>query len=159
MNAALNGTRRALRLGTGLATCVSCIVFAQQAFGQVVLPSVANANGANISTSMTTPVMTVDANGASRAIDWNSFSVGATGVVNFVSPGTTTALTVVNRVIGTSNGIGVPRTVTPSVIDGKITSTPNIAVWLVNPSGITFGAAGSFNGASLVLSTLDIPSM
>ena len=49
MNAALNSTRRALRLGTGLATCASCMVFAQSAFGQaVVMPDVANANGALI---------------------------------------------------------------------------------------------------------------
>lgn len=167
MNAALNGTRRALRLGTGLATCVSCMVFAQTAFGQAVeLPNVANANGAMIGTSLTSPTMTVNADGANRVIDWNTFSIGATGVVDFVSRNTmtnvtdtTTPLTVVNRVIGTSNGLGAPRTFTPSLINGKITSTANIAVWLVNPSGITFGASGAFNGGSLVLSTLDFSGL
>ncbi|OYX60380.1 MAG: hypothetical protein B7Y89_16510, partial [Novosphingobium sp. 32-60-15] len=104
------------------------MVFAQTAFGQAVeLPNVANANGAMIGTSLTSPTMTVNADGANRVIDWNTFSIGATGVVDFVSRNTmtnvtdtTTPLTVVNRVIGTSNGLGAPRTFTPSLINGKI---------------------------------------
>ena len=163
MNAALNGTRRALRLGTGLATCVSCIVFAQSAFGQAIeLPDISTPS-ALVSTAGN--VMTVNADGANRVFEWNTFSVDAGGTVNFISRNnanvldTTTALTVVNRVIGSPGAPGAPRTFTPSVIDGKLTSTPNIAVWLVNPSGIRFGATGAFNGASLALSTLDFPGL
>ncbi len=44
----------------------------------------------------------------------------------------------------------------PSTILGTITATPDVAVWLVNTSGITVGAGGSFNGAALVLSASDI---
>lgn len=151
MNAALNGKRRALRLGTGLATCVSCIVFAQAAFGQA-LPDFAN--GAVAPTTVGT-VMTVDALGANQVINWNTFSIAQGNTVNFVSTnvGVPVPVTVVNRVIGTTS-LGV-TTFTPSQINGTLTAADHVSLWLVNPSGIMFGNSGSFNGGSLVLSTLD----
>ncbi len=158
MNKAINGKRRALRLGTGIATCVSTIVLAHSAFGQS-LPELANAGGANVSTSGNT--MTVDALAADKVINWGTFSVAQNNTVNFVSTdgvggAVATPVTVINRVIG--KDVGGTNTFFPSIIDGRINSTSNIALWLINPSGVMFGPSGSFNGGSLVVSTLDFAS-
>ncbi|MFY7836913.1 MAG: filamentous hemagglutinin N-terminal domain-containing protein, partial [Novosphingobium sp.] len=158
MNNAINGKRRALRLGTGIATCVSSIFLAHTACGQS-LPELANAGGAAVSTAGNT--LTVDALAANRVINWNTFSVDAGNTVNFVSTAAsvtdTTPVTVVNRVIGV-NDAGTQRFF-PSYINGAINSSNggnnNISVWLINPSGITFGPTGAFSGGSLVVSSLD----
>ncbi len=81
-------------------------------------------------------------NGGS-VINWNGFNVGAGKSVTFQ-----TALadaSVLNRVTGPG----------ASQIDGSIAAT-NVSVWLVNPSGITFGSTGAFSGGALVLSTAAI---
>ncbi|NLR73352.1 filamentous hemagglutinin N-terminal domain-containing protein, partial [Novosphingobium sp. ERN07] len=158
MNNAINGKRRALRLGTGIATCVSSIFLAHTAFGQS-LPELANAGGAAVSTAGNT--LTVDALAANRVINWNTFSVDAGNTVNFVSTAAsvtdTTPVTVVNRVIGVD--VSGTQTFFPSYINGAINSSNggnnNISVWLINPSGITFGPTGAFSGGSLVVSSLD----
>ncbi len=155
MNAALNGTRRALRLGTGLATCVSCMVFAQSALAQS-MPELSNAGGASISLGGNT--LSIDALAADRVINWQTFSVASGNTVSFTSTdgignAVATPVTVINRVIG--KDVGGTTTFFPSLINGSITATDNISLWLINPSGVLFGASGAFNGGSLVVSTLD----
>uniref|UniRef100_UPI0025D3AFE8 beta strand repeat-containing protein n=1 Tax=Novosphingobium sp. Chol11 TaxID=1385763 RepID=UPI0025D3AFE8 len=110
------------------------------------LPVVSVNGGATISTAAN--VMTVNLNDANRVVQWTTFNIGNTvgEAVNFTSPNLVTPFAVLNRVV----------TAVPSVINGPITGQSNIGVWLVNPTGITFGGTGSFNGASLVLSTLPI---
>ncbi|OYX95437.1 MAG: hypothetical protein B7Y74_04265, partial [Novosphingobium sp. 35-62-5] len=158
MNNAINGKRRALRLGTGIATCISSVFLAHTAFGQA-LPELANAGGANISTVGNT--LTVDALANNRVINWNTFSVDAGNTVNFVSTAASvtdsTPVTVVNRVIGMD--VMGTQTFFPSYINGSVNASNggsnNISVWLINPSGITFGPTGAFSGGSLVVSSLD----
>ncbi|MDP3550872.1 MAG: filamentous hemagglutinin N-terminal domain-containing protein, partial [Novosphingobium sp.] len=158
MNNAINGKRRALRLGTGIATCISSVFLAHTAFGQA-LPELANAGGANVSTVGNT--LTVDALAANRVINWNTFSVDAGNTVNFVSTAAAvtdaTPITVVNRVIGMD--VSGTQTFFPSYINGAVNASNggnnNISVWLINPSGITFGPTGAFSGGSLVVSSLD----
>ena len=82
-------------------------------------------------------------------LNWGSFNLtdsidGQASTLAFTS--TVGPASVLNRV--TSGSL--------STIQGAITATPDVAVWLVNTSGITVGAGGSFNGAALVLSASDI---
>lgn len=82
--------------------------------------------------------------GSPRAvIDWNSFSVGAGGTVNFVQPSASSAI--LNRVTGAAS----------STIAGEIRG--NGEVFLVNPNGIAITPSGAVRaGGGFVASTLDI---
>lgn len=75
-------------------------------------------------------------------INWQSFSVGAGGTVNFNQPGASSAT--LNRVTGS----------TPSSIAGTI-NAPGTVI-LVNPNGIAFTKSGVVNTGSFAASTLDI---
>ena len=75
-------------------------------------------------------------------INWNSFSVGTGGTVNFNQPGAWSAT--LNRVTGS----------TPSSIAGTI-NAPGTVV-LVNPNGIAITKSGVINTGSFVASTLGI---
>ena len=104
--------------------------------GRVVSGQVGiSAGGAN--------TMTVTQGSSRAVVDWNSFSVGAGGTVNFVQPGASSAI--LNRVVGS----------TPSTIAGQITA--NGTVLLVNPNGIAITPSGTVRvGGGFVASTLDI---
>ncbi|MFD2401488.1 filamentous hemagglutinin N-terminal domain-containing protein [Novosphingobium soli] len=113
-------------------------------------PASPTRGGASVSTA-TAPdgaiTTDIDLNGASRILDFNSYSVGANDVVNYTSA-SATDLVAVNRVL-----TGGPA----SVIDGTINADAGISVWLVNQEGIAFGSGSRVNlaGGSLMLSTLD----
>ncbi len=81
-------------------------------------------------------------------IEWGSFSIGAQNTVTFdhqVAGGVT-----LNRVIGFPSA-----GVSPSTILGSL-NAPRGSVFLVNPSGILFGAGSSVSVGGLIASTLDI---
>jgi len=75
-------------------------------------------------------------------INWNTFSVGAGGTVNFNQPGASSAT--LNRVTSS----------TPSSIAGTINAPGT--VMLVNPNGIAITKSGVINTGSFVASTLGI---
>src|SRR5215831_174954 len=75
-------------------------------------------------------------------INWNTFSVGAGGTVNFNQPGVSSAT--LNRVTSS----------TPSSIAGTINAPGT--VMLVNPNGIAITKSGVINTGSFVASTLGI---
>ncbi|WP_165825242.1 YDG domain-containing protein [Rhodopseudomonas palustris] len=75
-------------------------------------------------------------------INWNSFSVGQGGTVNFLQPGASSAT--LNRVTGT----------TPSSIAGSINAPGTVL--LVNPNGIAITPTGTVNVGSFAASTLNI---
>ena len=75
-------------------------------------------------------------------INWQSFSVGAGGTVNFNQPGASSAT--LNRVTG----------LTPSSIAGTINAPGTVL--LVNPNGIAITKSGVVNAGSFAASTLDI---
>ena len=75
-------------------------------------------------------------------INWNTFSVGAGGTVNFNQPSSSSAT--LNRVVGS----------TPSSIAGTI-NAPGTVV-LVNPNGIMITKSGVINTGSFIASTLGI---
>ncbi len=87
--------------------------------------------------------LTVTQSSQSAVVNWQSFSVGAGGVVNFVQPNSASAI--LNRVTGN----------TPSTIAGAINA--NGQVYLVNPNGIAITSSGTVNtGGGFVASTLGI---
>src|SRR5260221_2571725 len=85
-------------------------------------------------------------NSASAIINWQSFSIGVNEITRFVQSSATSA--VLNRVVG-SNGV-IPQ----SVIDGVLSS--NGRVFLINQSGILFGANARIDVAGLVASSLNL---
>ncbi len=111
------------------------------------------------STGINTPVLSagdtrldvgVTANGAT--IDWKQFDIPTGHSVGFndETGGGGTPVAVLNRVVGESG------TITRSTINGLLQSPSNMAVFLVNSSGITFGPTGVVNVGSLIASTLDL---
>ena len=75
-------------------------------------------------------------------IDWESFSIGANEVTDFLQPGIDSA--VLNRVIGNN----------PSEIMGSLLSNGQVAV--INQNGILIGESGVIDTQSFLASTLDI---
>ncbi|MSQ68586.1 MAG: filamentous hemagglutinin N-terminal domain-containing protein, partial [Gammaproteobacteria bacterium] len=80
--------------------------------------------------------------GDKAIVNWNSFSVGGQEYVQFVQPGSTSAI--LNRVVGGH----------ASQILGHLNA--NGRVFLVNPQGVYFGAGAKVDTAGLVASVLDI---
>jgi filamentous hemagglutinin family protein len=86
--------------------------------------------------------MTVTQTSDRMAATWNTFNIGVNATVNFVQP--TSSSVALNRV--TSGD--------PSQILGHLNA--NGRVYLINPSGILFGAGSSVNVGGLLASTLNI---
>ena len=74
--------------------------------------------------------------------NWNSFDIGSAGTVTFVQPGV--------------SSIALNRVTTGNVTEifGQLSANGQLAI--VNPNGITFGAASQVSASSLVASVLDI---
>jgi filamentous hemagglutinin family protein len=150
MTAIPSNRRRTLQLGTALATCIACAGSANVAIAQE-LPGAATVTGPAVvpSHTDTDASLRIDLHNGNSVIAWDRFGIGKGQEVNFVTTNllgavdTTTQVAVLNRV---STGV--------SNIDGSLNAQGNIRVWLANPNGIVFGNTGSFNGGSLVLTTL-----
>src|SRR5262245_29857410 len=85
-------------------------------------------------------------NSPNSIINWQSFSIGAGEITRFTQQSAASA--VLNRVVGSGGAID------PSVILGALQS--NGRVFLVNPSGIVFGAGAQIDVAGLVASSLNL---
>ncbi len=92
-------------------------------------------------------VMTVTQTTKGAIINWDSFSIAYGFTVNFDQQFGANSVTL-NRVVG--GGYGISQ----SFIDGTLSSNGN--VFLINPSGITFGSGSVVNVGALVASTMDI---
>ena len=148
----------ALALKTALGT--SLVVLALPAGAQVSPDTVPLAPGSNrpqtrfdtVANGAGGQTLTVDLrNRPSTVISWRSFDIGADSVARFVSTNGDVAnlsdpFSVLNRV---SSG-------NPTTILGRLTSQPNIAVFLQNGSGIIFGAGSVVSTGAFVASTLNI---
>ncbi len=136
------------RVSTLALVACGLMLAARPAFAQtlpVLGPGAGADGGATIATAAN--AMTVNVNNSSRVITWTSYNVGNIGeTVSYTSANPAQPYAVLNRVLPGA----------PSLIQGGIFSQNNIAVWIVNPNGITFSPTGAFNGGSLVLSTLDV---
>ena len=103
--------------------------------GQVI------AGSANIATP--DAAHTVITQGSDKAvINWQSFSIGQNGYVQFVQPGS--GAVTLNRVVG----------VDPSQILGHLTA--NGQIFLVNPNGVFFSQSAVVDVGGIVATTLDI---
>ena len=98
------------------------------------------AGSAQISASGATTL--INQSTSKAIINWQSFSVGQGGSVQFNQP-SSSAITL-NRVTGTS----------ASTIDGAIRA--NGQVWLLNPNGLLFGNGATINVGGLLATTSDI---
>ncbi len=119
-----------------VAVMLACSVLAQaEPIGGVV-------TAGSVSVGGPASHMTVTQTTARAAINWQSFGIKAGESVQFIQPSSSSVA--LNRVIGPD----------ASVILGRLSS--NGQVFLVNPSGILFGAGASVNVGGLVASTLNI---
>jgi len=116
------------------ALTVPGLAFGAPTGGQVVAGSAAIAQaGAKTTITQST---------AKGAINWQSFSIGTNEYVQFVQPGS--ASVTLNRVVGND----------PSQLLGQMSA--NGQIFLVNPSGVYFGANARIDVAGLVATTFDI---
>ena len=107
------------------------------------LPSGGNvASGSARIGSPTGGTLTIVQDSDRAVINWNSFSVGAGGKVEFRQPGAGSA--VLNRVTGAL----------PSSINGALSG--NGQLFLVNPNGVVVGPGGRVEAAGFVASSLNI---
>ena len=112
------------------------------------VPVLAPTPGSDGGASVTTPSsgqVAVDILGSDRLMKWSSFNVGGSARVSFGDSTNAAGTFSVLNLVDAASGL--------SQIYGQIVADPKITVWLSNPSGILFGAGGSFSGGSLVLTT------
>ncbi|MBM6574780.1 filamentous hemagglutinin N-terminal domain-containing protein [Microvirga sp. SRT01] len=147
--------RGRLVLTTALGGCLAA--FAATAARAQDLPVVAPVGTLIGSPTGVTPGVATDAIGVTQTgtiIDWQSFNIGTGQTVTIsdarTGPAAGSRMTMLNRVTGLL-GI-VPR----SQIDGTLNGAANIAVYIVNPSGIVFGNNAVVNVGGLIASTLAI---
>ncbi len=120
----------------GLAGMLPALALGQMPTGGTVV-----AGAATIATpDANTAVINQASNKA--VLNWNSFSIGQDGFVQFVQP--SASAIALNRVVGSD----------PSAIMGRLAA--NGQVFLVNPNGILFGAGARVDVAGIVATTLDI---
>jgi filamentous hemagglutinin family protein len=124
-----------------LAWALACLIAPGLALAE--LPTGFNPVSGSVTQNLATPgAMTLQQNSERAIVNWNSFSIGGQNRVDISQPGVSSML--LNRVTG---GL-------PSEIAGSLTA--NGRVFLVNPSGVVFGAGSRVSTGGLVASTLDI---
>lgn len=136
----------------GLALKPACVAVLTAWCGLTLLPAHALDAGAlptngqitagNGSISQSGNTMTVTQGSDRMAATWNTFNIGSSATVNFVQPSSSSVA--LNRV--TSGDA--------SQIFGQLNA--NGQVYLINPSGILFGAGSAVNVGGLLASTLNI---
>ena len=119
-------------------TVVLAFGFITPAMSNPTGPAVVSGSATVASTGSTLTVT----NTANTVINWQTFSIGSGEITRFNQP--TPASAVLNRV----------TTQDPSTILGSLQS--NGRIYLVNPSGIVFGAGSRVDAAGLVASTLNL---
>ncbi|RZO02764.1 filamentous hemagglutinin N-terminal domain-containing protein [Pseudomonas moorei] len=140
-------SRQALPRLKPLSHAVLCVIYSLAPLPALALDSNAlPTNGQVIAGSATVNsngnVMNVNQGSDRAIITWNTFSIGSDAQVNFHQPGSSAVA--LNRVTG-SDG---------SQILGQLNA--NGQVFLINPSGVLFGAGSMVNVGGLVASSLDI---
>jgi filamentous hemagglutinin family protein len=116
-----------------------CLAYAG---GASALPQGGVVTAGSASVTATPGKVTIVQGSQSAALNWQSFSIGASEAVQFVQP--SSSAVALNRVVGTD----------PSAILGSLSA--NGKVFLVNSNGILFGKGASVNVGGLVASTLNI---
>lgn len=125
----------------GLATLLS-IGTALAQTSPPVLPSGAQVTAGQAAVTNRGASLTVTQSTSRAAINWQSFSIGQGGTVQFVQPDSSSII--LNRVVGNEG----------SVIDGALQA--NGHVFLVNPNGVLFGTNARVDVGGLVASTRNL---
>lgn len=113
------------------------------ALAQSSLPTGGSVAAGNVSIGTAGNTMTITQSTQNAIVNWNSFSIGPSNIVNFVQPNSSSAI--LNRVTGN----------TPSTIAGQLNA--NGQVYLINPNGIAITKTGVVNVmGGFVASTLNI---
>jgi filamentous hemagglutinin family protein len=86
--------------------------------------------------------MSVQQSSGKAILNWQQFSIGQQGYVQFIQPGASAIA--LNRVVGAD----------PSAILGRLSA--NGQVFLINPNGVVLGAGSKVDVAGLVATTLNI---
>jgi filamentous hemagglutinin family protein len=129
----------AFRLPVG---CLLVCSMAPVTAWSATLPEAGNLVAGQVTINSDGQIMTIDQTTQNAIIDWQSFSVGADGVVNIQQLGADSAL--LNRVSGAD----------PSSLLGQISA--NGQVFLINPNGIVIGENATIDTASFIASVLDV---
>ncbi|MFD1033455.1 filamentous hemagglutinin N-terminal domain-containing protein [Sphingomonas hankookensis] len=148
---------RRLRAVLALTTACGALfpVLAMAQSGQVRLPTESDVrdvrtDGLRPDFRDSSDKLRVDLRGRNTVINWDGFNIPEGKEVSFTD----------GRLLGSLRGdIAVlNRDVSskPSQLLGKLSSDPNVAVWVHNANGILVGSKAAFNTGSLVLTTLDI---
>ena len=106
------------------------------------LPTGYQVTAGSASISQTGNTLTVQENSQRAAINWQTFTIGSNGTVNFIQPNSSAV--VLNRVVGNE----------ASVITGALHA--NGQVFLLNSNGVLFTKDASVNVGGLVASTLNM---
>jgi filamentous hemagglutinin family protein len=137
--------RAALLAGTGLASLLATGLSIAPRPAAAQLPTGGAVVGGAGTIAQTAPNrLTITQTTSSMAANWNSFSIGAGNVVQFVQP--SSSAIALNRVVGPE----------PSVIAGSLQANGRLV--LVNPNGLVFSQGSQVNVASLVATTANIPT-
>lgn len=135
--------RRHRARAVALLVCSPAMAWCSQTFAQALLPQGGKVVSGQARIDAAGNALTITQSSSRSVIDWNAFSVGEIGAVNFVQPNAGSAT--LNRVTGQ----------TSSVISGQINAKGQ--VFLVNPNGIAITSTGTVQvGGGFVASTLDI---
>ena len=108
----------------------------------VVLPTGAQVSAGSARISQSGNTLTVTENSERAALNWQTFSIGSNGTVNFVQPNSSAVI--LDRVTGNE----------ASVIAGALNA--NGQVFLLNSNGVLFARNAVVNTGALVASTLNI---
>jgi filamentous hemagglutinin family protein len=106
------------------------------------LPTGGQVAAGSASIAQTTNRMDVTQSSQKAILNWQSFNIGSAAQVNFAQPNASAVA--LNRVLSSD----------PSAIYGKLTA--NGQVFLVNQSGVLFGAGSRVDVGGLVASTLNV---
>ena len=113
------------------------------AYADAILPQGEEVVHGNASFDRNTPnTLNVNQNTDALIANWQSFSIGSNGTVNFYQPSSSSVA--LNRVVSMQ----------PSEIFGALNANGNI--FLINPNGVLFAPGSSVNVGGLVASTLNI---
>ncbi|RZM34225.1 MAG: filamentous hemagglutinin N-terminal domain-containing protein, partial [Sphingomonas sp.] len=90
--------------------------------------------------------LNVELRANNTVINWKGFNIPRDQAANFENGTASSNIAVLNRDISSNT----------SQLLGKLTSSPGVAVWVMNANGIVVGPRANFTTGSLVLSTLDV---
>jgi filamentous hemagglutinin family protein len=147
----LSATQRLLWTTTGLVGSLlgaNNVAFAQvlPTAGDVVSTAFSGGNAPTIANPTPTS-LSVALDAKATVINWKAFSIPDANTGDF-NTARVDQITVLNRVVGDG---GAPLV---SQILGSLTAANNISVFLVNPSGVTFGPNGNYSGGRSISATL-----